>query len=204
MYRRTCRVLCRRNPGILFSREKPFKFWCKQNLIYFEISCIFCKRDNVKWGNVFCDAVKYTFFALSFLIADSFQLFPLSCLVTWLFHCCTFMFFDFQIEAQMVNGGVFAEPPKQQGIIPFSNTIYRDVSATVKNRISFYLFGVKAHLVSLQSCGNVRLLDQMDLYSVALKRNCTGILFRWACDMFVLNLFALKQGYPRSLSCFLK
>lgn len=58
------------------------------------------------------------------------------------------MFLDFQIEAQMVNGGVFAEPPRQRGIIPFSNTIYRDVSATVENRIYFYLFGEKKKLTS--------------------------------------------------------
>lgn len=112
----------------------------------------------------------WVFLALPFSLQIPSSCFPLSCSVTWLFHSCTFMFLDFQIEAQMANGGVFAEPARRRGIIPFSNTIYRDVSATVENRIYFYLFGKKkAHLGNSQSCGNDRLPDQMDLYSVALK-----------------------------------
>lgn len=146
------------------------------------------------------------FFGTSFLIADSFQLFSLSCLVTWLFHSCTFMFLGFQIKAQMVNGGVFAEPPRQRGITPFSNTIYRDVSATVENRIYFYLFWEKS---SPREFANPAVMTGCLIKWIFTvlhwnEYRCTGFLFRWACKMFVLNSFGLTQGYPGSLSCFLK
>lgn len=157
---------------------------------------------NIEENTNFC------VFSTSFLIADSFQLFPLSCLVTWLFHSCTFMFLDFQIEAQMVNGGVFAEPPRQRG----DNSIFKyNLQGCQCNCAKWDLFLFiwikKKKKLTSGICNHAVMTGCLIKWIFTVlhwnEYRCTGLLFRRACKMFVLNLFGLTRGYPGSLS-FLK